>query len=162
MRGARVLVLALVVAVTLVLCPSAEAASGRFRPKKEHDAKVMAGYRKEILRLINRERTGRGLSPLRATKCANRFARGLADQMDRENSFHHSDLGDLIRRCGYGSVGENIVYGVRSARQAVDAWMNSSGHRANILTAEFRLSGIGLVYDDSRHAWIVVQDFGRR
>ncbi|UDY23244.1 CAP domain-containing protein [Nocardioides sp. Kera G14] len=163
MAALKALLLALTVSSALVVSAPAHASgSGAFKPRKEQNAKVMRAYRAEILRLVNRERTSRGLRALRPLKCANRFAAELANQMDRENSFHHSNLASLLPRCGLQEAGENIEIGARSAKATVRAWMHSPGHRANILTASYRLSGIGLVYDNSRRRWIAVQDFGAR
>ena len=73
----------------------------------------------------------------------------------------------MVRRAetaGYTSwtnLGENIAYGQRTADEVFQAWMNSSGHRANILNPAFRDLGVGLAYNGSgRPYW--VQSFGAR
>jgi uncharacterized protein YkwD len=81
--------------------------------------------------------------------------------MARRNYFSHDTLGggsfvDRIRRAGYfrgarsWSVGENLAWGSRSQsapRVITRMWMNSPGHRANILSASFREIGIGVAFD---------------
>jgi uncharacterized protein YkwD len=109
--------------------------------------------------LVNAERTQRGLRPLKANRRLARAATGHAGDMVRRNYFSHDSLSgasfvDRIRRTGYLSgprawiVGENLAWGSgdRSSPAAiVRAWMNSPGHRANILQRRFRQVGLGLV-----------------
>jgi uncharacterized protein YkwD len=107
---------------------------------------------------INAQRDRYGLRPLKLNKRLSRAARGHARDMVRRDYFAHDSLGggtfvDRIRRSGYlrgassWSVGENLAWGSheRSApRTITEMWMNSPGHRANILSASFREIGIGL------------------
>ena len=108
--------------------------------------------------LLNRERTSRGLRPLRINGRLSTAARGHTKDMVRRRYFAHtsrrgSTPGDRIRRTGYlkgarsWMVGENLARGSGSRstpRSIVDAWMHSSGHRRNILTRRFREIGIGV------------------
>lgn len=114
--------------------------------------------RRAVLCLINRERGGRGLRPLRS----NRKLRGAAVRhslsMARHNFFDHtsptgSTMSSRIKGAGYTrrarswSVGENIAWGsgsLATPRQIVAAWMRSPGHRANILNGSFREIGVGI------------------
>jgi uncharacterized protein YkwD len=107
---------------------------------------------------LNAERARYGLAALRLNKKLSRAARRHARDMVRRDYFSHDTLGggtfvDRIRRSGYlsgarsWSVGENLAWGSheRSAPRAItDMWMNSAGHRANILSSSFREVGIGL------------------
>jgi uncharacterized protein YkwD len=109
--------------------------------------------------LLNAERTQRGLRPLKVNRRLARAATGHAGDMVRHDYFSHDSLSgasfvDRIRRTGYLSgrrawiVGENLAWGSgdRSSPSAiVRAWMNSPGHRANILQRRFRQVGLGLV-----------------
>jgi uncharacterized protein YkwD len=108
--------------------------------------------------LVNSERRERGLRALKLNRRLSRAADGHADDMVRRDYFAHDSLSgasfvDRIRRTGYLSgprawvVGENLAWGSgdRSSPTAiVRAWMNSPGHRANILQRRFREVGIGL------------------
>jgi uncharacterized protein YkwD len=114
-----------------------------------------------IVCLINVERAKYGLRPLRLSKRLTRAGRRHALDMARHNYFSHagrrgSSFVDRIRRAGYlhGAhrwyVGENLVWGSgdrTSPRAAVQAWMNSPPHRANILTRKYRNIGLGVAYD---------------
>jgi uncharacterized protein YkwD len=107
---------------------------------------------------LNAQRDRYGLPPLKLNKRLSKAARGHARDMVRRDYFAHDSLGggtfvDRIRRSGYlsgassWSVGENLAWGTneRSAPRAItDMWMNSPGHRANILSSSFREVGIGL------------------
>ena len=53
----------------------------------------------------------------------------------------------------YRTAGENIAYGQRSADEVMEAWMNSSGHRANILGKDFAYIGVGVVYENGTYYW---------
>jgi uncharacterized protein YkwD len=109
--------------------------------------------------LINAERAERGMRPLKLSRRLSRAARGHAGDMVRRNYFSHDSLSgssfvDRIRHTGYLSgrgawiVGENLAWGGgdrSSPESIVRAWMDSPGHRANILQRRFRQIGIGLV-----------------
>ena len=66
----------------------------------------------------------------------------------------------MLRECKLGTAGENVAYGYRTGKSVVnDGWMNSEGHRANILNPSFKLMGIGARKGhDGR--WYVSQVFG--
>jgi uncharacterized protein YkwD len=107
---------------------------------------------------LNAERDRYGLPPLRLSEKLSKAARRHARDMVRRDYFSHDTLGggtfvDRIRRTGYlsgarsWSVGENLAWGTndRAAPRAItDMWMDSAGHRANILSSSFREVGIGL------------------
>ena len=107
---------------------------------------------------LNAERDRYGLRPLKLNKKLSKAARRHARDMVRRDYFAHDSLSggtfvDRIRRAGYlngansWSVGENLAWGAhqRAAPRAItESWMNSAGHRANILSASFREVGIGL------------------
>jgi uncharacterized protein YkwD len=108
--------------------------------------------------LLNKERASRGLSKLRADSRLRRAADGHAGEMVAKHYFDHNSKSGAtfvtrIKRTGWTrsrrswTVGENIGYGSGSyatPRAMVRGWMNSSGHRANILRRQFRMIGIGV------------------
>lgn len=106
----------------------------------------------------NRERTTRDLRQLRETSCLRRMAVKQAERMARRGTPFHQDLGKVQRACGVGWAGENVAMGYPDGRAAVRGWMNSSGHRANILRPQFRTMGIGAVKRGG--VWYVAQVFG--
>jgi uncharacterized protein YkwD len=107
---------------------------------------------------LNARRERYGLPPLELNERLSRAARRHARDMVRRDYFAHDSLGggtfvDRIRRTGYlrgasrWTLGENLAWGTlsSSAPRAITAmWMNSPGHRANILNRSFRDVGIGL------------------
>ena len=108
--------------------------------------------------LLNQERTSRGLSRLRLNEKLSNAADRHSRDMVQRNFFSHDSLSgasflDRIRRSGYfrsarsWSAGENLAWGsgIRGTpEQIMRAWMNSPGHKANILTGRFREVGIGI------------------
>lgn len=129
-----------------------------------------------MLNLHNRERADRGLPRLCVHPILQRAARAHSADMIKRDYFSHFTKGrnegpcERIRRYGYRwrQCGENIAWGsgrLGSPSNRFRAWMNSSGHRANILNRKFREVGIGAVrgnfqgHDDVT-MWTV--DFGDR
>lgn len=103
-----------------------------------------------VLAETNEERQAAGLSALSASSEANRVAQVRADEMARTGQFSHQlsengSPGNTLDayNVSYRSWGENIYMGSSDPTQAVSAWMNSTGHRANILNGNFTHLGVG-------------------
>lgn len=103
-----------------------------------------------VLSETNKERLAAGLSTLAASTEANRVAQVRADEMARTGQFSHQlrengSPGDTLDayNVSYYGWGENIYLGSNDPSRAVDAWMNSSGHRANILNSSYTHLGVG-------------------
>lgn len=108
-------------------------------------------YADRVLDLVNEERTSRELPPLSWSEPAASAAYGHAVDMDVRNYFDHDSPegrspGDRLAAAGAGGRGwgENIARGQGSPESVMAAWMNSPGHRANILNASFRYLGVGV------------------
>lgn len=106
---------------------------------------------KEVFDLINKQRTNNGLAALRNDSEVQRVARIKAQDMVDNNYFSHTSPTygspfDMLKsfKISYKTAGENIA-GNSSNSSAVTAWMNSSGHKANILNSNFNYTGIGVV-----------------
>ena len=119
---------------------------------------------KEVFNLINEQRANNGLSALKVDNEVQRVARIKAQDMVSNNYFSHTSPTygspfDMLKsfKVSYNTAGENIA-GNSSNSAAVTAWMNSSGHKANILNASFNYTGIGVV-SGSRYGKIYVQMF---
>ncbi len=122
-----------------------------------------------IVDATNRERMRAGLTPLRVDVGLNRMASQKVDNMIRYDYFDHVspqgvDLKMLAEQAGYRYIliGENLAYGNFADPQAiVDAWMDSPGHRANILHTGYTHIGVGLRQARFRgiDAWVAVQEF---
>lgn len=118
----------------------------------------------KILNLINQERAKAGLSALKADSELMDVARLKAKDMVEKNYFSHQSPTygspfDMMRQFGitFKSAGENIA-GNSTEEGAVKAWMNSEGHRENILNGKFNYTGIG-VYQSPKYGKIFVQMF---
>jgi len=104
----------------------------------------------QVVQLVNNERTSRGLNPLSSNWELARVARIKSEDMYRNNYFSHQSpvYGspfDMLRNFGisFSAAGENIAYGQTTAQSVMNSWMNSSGHRANILNSNFTQIGVG-------------------
>ncbi|MCD8090608.1 MAG: CAP domain-containing protein [Clostridiales bacterium] len=103
-------------------------------------------YVYEVVRLTNEERAKYGLPELKISEKLTEAAQEHAEDMYLNNIFSHTySNGDTIadRVEGYNCLGENIAFGCTSAEGAVSGWMNSEGHRANILYEGFTEIGVG-------------------
>ena len=115
-------------------------------------------YEQEVIRLVNVERTKQGLKELKYDWELARVARYKSEDMRDNNYFSHNSpvYGspfDMMKNFGinYKAAGENIAKGQSTPEQVVKAWMNSSGHRANILSTKFTHIGVG--YAKNGHIW---------
>ena len=118
----------------------------------------VSAIEKAVLDLTNAERQKAGLQPLQADTKLMNSARQKSADMAANNYFSHTSPTygspfDQMKSNGisYRSAAENIAMGQRSAEEVVKAWMESPGHRQNILTAEFTHIGIG--YDANGKYW---------
>jgi uncharacterized protein YkwD len=169
-------------------CP-AEQAPAKPKPKAKkaecagEDARPTSGtvtrMNRATLCLLNRERTKHGLVPFTSRPLLSGAARRFALELVRKQFFDHTapdgtTMLDRIKATGYLSgslhqwwVGENIAYGtgdLATPKAIVRAWMNSPGHRENILDSHFREIGLGLSLGspDGPDGATYVNDFGRR
>lgn len=118
----------------------------------------------EVFNLINEQRTKNGLSALKIDSEVQNVARIKAKDMVNNNYFSHTSPTygspfDMLNsfKVSYKTAGENIA-GNSSNSAAVTAWMNSSGHKANILNSSFNYTGVGVV-NGSKYGKIYVQMF---
>ncbi|GAE35256.1 CAP domain-containing protein [Halalkalibacter akibai] len=112
----------------------------------------------QVIELTNVERRNNGLPDLQADASLSHVAREKSNDMQQNNYFSHTSPTygspfDMMRdfNVSYNSAGENIAQGQRSPQEVVQAWMNSEGHRANILNAEYTHIGVG--YQQTGHYW---------
>jgi uncharacterized protein YkwD len=114
---------------------------------------------------VNSDRAANGLGPLSWNAQLACLAQDHSNWMATTGSFTHRDLSVTIRQpaySGYASLGENILVGPNSMTggQMEDAWMNSPGHRANILSPNFDSIGIAVGWSSDGRIW-ATQNFGR-
>jgi len=182
-RIATLLSPALVACIALALPASASAAAPCANTDLVPSAANIAAVKQATLCLLNAERTSRSLSKLTSNGQLGKAAQSFSSTMVRQRFFDHvspsgSTLDNRVRRgTSYlrgpvrsWSLGENIAWGsgeLASPNEIVDSWMNSSGHRRNILDRRFRHIGIGVAAgapDDVRGqpAATYTTDFGAR
>lgn len=114
----------------------------------------VTSFEDEVVRLVNVERSKRGLRELAEDWELSRVARIKSQDMHDKRYFSHTSPTygspfDMMKSFGisYRSAGENIARGQTTPAAVVNAWMNSSGHRANILNSSFTHIGVGYVAD---------------
>lgn len=120
----------------------------------------IVGVENEILKLVNAERSKNGLSALEMDWQVNRVASYKSQDMADNNYFSHTSPTygspfDMLSsfNVNYRSAGENIAKGQKTAQSVMNAWMNSSGHRANILSKNFTHLGVGYVEQNGTTYW---------
>ena len=139
-RGARSLLVALLAAAAalagLVAVPSTAHAAG--------STSVGSAFDTQVLALTNVQREKYGLKPLRAMSCVDGYANRWTRRLANEDKMYHQALRPIMRNCNLRTAGENLAWrgSSLSAAQVVSMWMNSPGHRRNILTARYKYLGV--------------------
>ena len=130
----------------------------------DNQTSSMNADEKEVFDLINKQRINNGLTALKVDNEVQRVARIKAEDMVQNNYFAHESptYGTPFNmlnsfKISYKSAGENIAAN-SSNSGAVNAWMNSSGHKANILSSKYNYTGIGVV-SSPKYGKIYVQMF---
>ncbi|MEC2288956.1 CAP domain-containing protein [Bacillus licheniformis] len=114
----------------------------------------VSAYEKEVVELTNAERKKQGLKPLTLDEKLSKVARTKSQDMKDNNYFDHNSPTygspfDMMKKFGitYRTAGENIAKGQKTPQEVVKAWMNSEGHRKNIMNPNFTHIGVGYVKD---------------
>ena len=120
-----------------------------------------AGVSGEILNLVNKERAANGLSALTLDADLSAAAQAKAEDMYRKGYFSHTSPTygspfDMMKSFGisYRTAGENIAKGQKTPAAVMSAWMNSDGHRKNILGSGFTKLGVGYVNAGGTTYWV--------
>lgn len=134
-------------------------------------------FEQEVLRLVNQIRLDNGLLPMKRVAGLTSAARFHAIDMSEENYFSHTSHdrinGELVESCSWSdrlnryytdwnSASENIAAGFSTPQAVVNGWMNSPGHKQNILSSTNWETGIGYFKGNGSYTRYWVQDFGRR
>lgn len=121
------------------------------KEEKEANADV-SQFEQEVVDLTNQEREKQGLAPLELDPELSKVAREKSKDMQSNNYFDHNSPNygspfDMMQSFGidYNTAGENIAQGQQTPEEVVNAWMNSQGHRENIMNSDFTHIGIGYV-----------------
>ncbi len=133
-------------------------------------------YEQEVVERVNAVRAQNGLPPLKRFSQLDQAARYFATDMGQDNYFSHDTYdrsdGNLVYVCSwidrvksyyspYSMLAENIAAGYSTPESVMNAWMNSSGHRANILGSSWEI-GVGYYQGSGNYYRYWVQDFGKR
>ncbi|PFJ11437.1 CAP domain-containing protein [Bacillus thuringiensis] len=126
--------------------------------KPAEESKSLSEFEQRVVELTNAERAKQGLPALKIDTELSKVARIKSEDMQKNNYFDHNSPTygspfDMMKKFGisYTSAGENIAQGQRTPEEVVQAWMNSAGHRANILNNGFTHIGVG--YVESGNYW---------
>jgi uncharacterized YkwD family protein len=113
---------------------------------------AVSAFEQQVVELTNQERAKNGLPALKLDVELSKVARDKSKDMQTKNYFSHTSPTygspfDMMKAYGvsYKSAGENIAMGQRSPEEVVQAWMNSQGHRENIMNPNFTHIGVGHV-----------------
>jgi uncharacterized YkwD family protein len=116
-----------------------------------------SGFEEQVVQLVNQQRAKAGLRPLTHRADVKNVAQKKAEDMINSNYFSHTSPNygspfDMLKAFGisYSYAGENIAKGQKTPQEVMNAWMNSSGHRANILKPEYDVIGVGFYHG----AWV--------
>jgi uncharacterized YkwD family protein len=112
----------------------------------------LSAFEQQVVELTNQEREKAGLSPLKADVELSKVARAKSQDMADNGYFDHNSPTygspfDMMKSFGisYQTAGENIAQGQKTPEEVVQAWMNSQGHRENILNPDYTNIGVGYV-----------------
>lgn len=123
-------------------------------PDQPSGSTSVLDYEQQVVTLVNAERAKYGLAALTLDETLCGYARVKSQDMHDQGYFSHTSPTygspfDMMRAFGvsYRTAGENIAMGYATPAAVVEAWMNSEGHRANILSANYTTLGVGYVAD---------------
>lgn len=122
------------------------------QPKAAPSASQVSAFEQKVVELTNQERAKNGVPALKLDTELSKVAREKSNDMKTKGYFDHNSPTygspfDMMKKFGisYRTAGENIAMGQRSPEEVVKAWMNSEGHRKNIMNANFTHIGVGHV-----------------
>ncbi|GAA2322914.1 CAP domain-containing protein [Streptomyces kunmingensis] len=128
------------------------------------DPSSQGGVAAQVLTLVNQERAKAGCSPVTADSGLAALATAFSEDMAARDFFDHTDPDgatpwDRAKKAGITNLGgENIARGQANAKSVMEAWMNSPGHKANILNCDYKTLGVGVHFGSGGPWW--TQDFG--
>ena len=139
--------------------PSTPSTNPEQKPESTPEQKPstdFSSYQQQVLDLVNAERTKRGISALTLDSNLSSVATKKSQDMVNKNYFDHTSPTygspfDMMKQFGisYRTAGENIAKGQKTPQEVVTAWMNSEGHRKNILNPNFTNLGVGIAKDSN-------------
>ncbi|MER2009123.1 MAG: CAP domain-containing protein [Psychrobacillus sp.] len=138
--------------------PTTQQATKKTETNSNSNQAQVSSVIQQVVDLTNAERAKEGLAPLQIDSALTKSAQLKSQDMKDNNYFSHTSPTygspfDQMKSLGisYKSAAENIAMGQRSAQEVVQGWMNSAGHRANIMNGSYTHIGVGL--SDSGYYW---------
>ncbi|PFA68682.1 hypothetical protein CN378_06565 [Bacillus sp. AFS015802] len=127
------------------------------QPKQNAQTSDASGFQKQVIDLTNQERKKNGLNPLKMDGELTNVAEMKSEDMKEHDYFSHTSPTygspfEMMENFGvdYSTAAENIAVGQRTPESVVNAWMNSPGHRKNILNKQVTHIGVGTAKDASQ------------
>lgn len=125
---------------------------------------VSGSMTSQVVTLVNKERASNGLQSLASDSQLAKLAQMKAEDMAKNGYFSHisptyGSAFDMMKTYGvsYKTAGENIAKGQKTAQSVMNGWMNSSGHRANILKYDYTKIGVGYAKaSDGTTYWVQI------
>lgn len=123
-----------------------------------YDSSQLSEYAEQVAVLVNKERHAYGLQPVKVSPKLSEAANIRASEL-KENFSHTRPNGTSCftamseLEIQYSAAAENIAYGQKNPESVMNAWMNSSGHRANILNEKMEYIGVGVNYQNGVYYW---------
>ncbi len=124
------------------------------KPDTDSSDESTLSYAEQVVKLVNEERAKAGLSALEMKADITTAANVRTKEI--QQTFSHTrpngnSFSSVLREQGvsFNGAGENIAWGQKSPEQVMNAWMNSDGHRANILNKNFKNIGVGHYQDEN-------------
>lgn len=116
-------------------------------------------YAKKVYEIVNQERQAEGKSPLEWDETLGACAAKRAEELVEQFSHSRPDGTSCFTiyrdyNVNYSAAGENIAMGQTSPEKVMNSWMNSSGHKANILSDKFGKIGVGCYYANGSYYWV--------
>lgn len=129
---------------------TSESGTGDSDANQPEERQAKSTQAEAVLKLVNQERSKVGLQPLKLSDKLTNIAYTKAKDMADKGYFSHNSPTygspfDMLKQFGvsYSYAGENIAAGQKSAEEVMNSWMNSSGHKANILNKNYTEIGVG-------------------
>lgn len=130
-------------------------------PAPAASARSASDFEAGVHTLTNAIRVDNDRVKLRKKACVQKYADRQAAKMAKAEEMFHQDLAPILKDCGLSLVGENVAYGYTKVSTLLQAWMDSPGHKANILEPRYRQLGVGAKKSEDG-VWYVAQVFGTK
>ena len=154
---AKALLVALFVASTTLVFVGSAAQAGTTPAVAAASTPSLANATTEVRALHNKARKAKKVRQLSSQSCLQSAALAHAKRQAAQKRMFHQSLKPLLKKCKLRMVGENVAVGQRTSQAVHTAWMNSPGHKKNILQKKYNRVGIAVVRDSNgRPYWAAV------